>query len=47
MRTSSWENYLACFHILEIHADLAGDTLSKPEVGSSDLAMTGLEMVRM
>lgn len=36
-RTGSNEKYLARFHVLEIHADLAGDAFSEPEVGCGDL----------
>lgn len=41
--TSGCENYLACFHVLEIHANLAGDAFSEPEVGCSDLAREELQ----
>jgi len=36
-RTGGCETCLARFHVLEIHANLAGDAFSEPEVGCSDL----------
>lgn len=37
-KTTGCGNYLARFHVLEVHADLAGDAFPEPEVGCSDLA---------